>query len=120
MDSSGSPCESSGRRAVHDNVWNVLDVLEGSPAKSAGLVPFGDWLVGSSGGPLCAESDIYGSATLNISSFLEDPGADCFVLDESTIDPETRLFDALATFESCEVTAGIVGTPFCEAVLYSN
>ncbi|EJD45042.1 hypothetical protein AURDEDRAFT_114205 [Auricularia subglabra TFB-10046 SS5] len=45
--------------AAHDNVWHVLDVLEGSPAESAGLVPFGDWIVGWSGGPLCAESDLY-------------------------------------------------------------
>ncbi|EJD45054.1 hypothetical protein AURDEDRAFT_165926 [Auricularia subglabra TFB-10046 SS5] len=45
--------------AAHDNVWHVLDVLEGSPAESAGLVPFGDWIVGWSGGPLCAETDLY-------------------------------------------------------------
>jgi len=31
-----------------DNVWHVLDVLEGSPAESAGLVPMGDWILGSS------------------------------------------------------------------------
>lgn len=42
-----------------DNVWHVLDVLEGSPAESAGLVPFGDWIVGWSGGPLYAEGDFY-------------------------------------------------------------
>lgn len=29
-----------------DNVWHVLDVLEGSPAESAGLVPMGDWILG--------------------------------------------------------------------------
>jgi hypothetical protein len=29
-----------------DNVWHVLDVVEGSPAESAGLVPMGDWIVG--------------------------------------------------------------------------
>ena len=42
-----------------ENVWHVLDVLEGSPAESAGLVPYGDWIVGWSGGVLGAESDFY-------------------------------------------------------------
>ena len=42
-----------------ENVWHVLDVLEGSPAESAGLVPYGDWIVGWSGGVLSAESDFY-------------------------------------------------------------
>ena len=42
-----------------DNVWHVLDVLEGSPAESAGLVPYGDWIVGWSGGVLSAEGDFY-------------------------------------------------------------
>ncbi|KAI9509202.1 GRASP55/65 PDZ-like domain-containing protein [Russula earlei] len=42
-----------------ENVWHVLDVLEGSPAESAGLVPYGDWIVGWSGGVLSAEGDFY-------------------------------------------------------------
>ncbi|KAF8574892.1 hypothetical protein K439DRAFT_1407335 [Ramaria rubella] len=42
-----------------DNVWHVLDVLEGSPAESAGLVPYGDWIVGWSGGALHVEGDFY-------------------------------------------------------------
>ncbi|KAF8964177.1 GRASP55/65 PDZ-like domain-containing protein [Flammula alnicola] len=42
-----------------DNVWHVLDVLEGSPAESAGLVPMGDWILGWSGGVLSAENDFY-------------------------------------------------------------
>ncbi|KAJ8519002.1 hypothetical protein ONZ45_g3997 [Pleurotus djamor] len=42
-----------------DNVWHVLDILEGSPAESAGLVPFGDWIIGWSGGVLSAEGDFY-------------------------------------------------------------
>jgi hypothetical protein len=59
-----------------DNVWHVLDVLEGSPAESAGLVPMGDWILGRvsllllfaqlsnlhtgwSGGVLSAENDFY-------------------------------------------------------------
>ena len=42
-----------------DNVWHVMDVLEGSPAESAGLVPYGDWIVGWSGGVLAAENDFY-------------------------------------------------------------
>jgi len=42
-----------------DIVWHVLDVLEGSPAESAGLVPYGDWVVGWSGGVLSAENDFY-------------------------------------------------------------
>ncbi|KAI6129989.1 GRASP55/65 PDZ-like domain-containing protein [Pisolithus thermaeus] len=42
-----------------DNVWHVLEVLEGSPAESAGLVPYGDWIIGWSGGVLTAENDFY-------------------------------------------------------------
>jgi S1-C subfamily serine protease len=63
-----------------ENVWHVLDVLEGSPAESAGLVPMGDWILGKcldfylhmwsrglingiilgwSGGALSAENDFY-------------------------------------------------------------
>ncbi|TFK27988.1 hypothetical protein FA15DRAFT_665743 [Coprinopsis marcescibilis] len=42
-----------------ENVWHVLDVLEGSPAESAGLVPMGDWILGWSGGALNAENDFY-------------------------------------------------------------
>lgn len=42
-----------------DNVWHVLDVLEDSPAESAGLVPYGDWIIGWSGGVLAAEGDFY-------------------------------------------------------------
>lgn len=42
-----------------DNVWHVLDVHEGSPAESAGLVPYGDWIIGWSGGVLSAENDFY-------------------------------------------------------------
>jgi len=42
-----------------DNVWHVLDVLEGSPAESAGLVPYGDWIIGWPGSVLGTESDFY-------------------------------------------------------------
>lgn len=42
-----------------DNVWHVLDVVEGSPAESAGLVPYGDYITGWSGGVLSAENDFY-------------------------------------------------------------
>ncbi|KAF8916958.1 GRASP55/65 PDZ-like domain-containing protein [Mucidula mucida] len=42
-----------------DNVWHVLDVVEGSPAESAGLVPYGDYITGWSGGVLGAENDFY-------------------------------------------------------------
>ena len=60
-----------------ENVWHVLDVIEGSPAESAGLVPMGDWILGKSvkaplhpsidltqgegwsGGVLSAENDFY-------------------------------------------------------------
>jgi len=44
---------------ANENVWHVLDVLEGSPAESAGLVPMGDWILGWSGGALSAENDFY-------------------------------------------------------------
>ncbi|OAX42124.1 hypothetical protein K503DRAFT_711204 [Rhizopogon vinicolor AM-OR11-026] len=42
-----------------NSVWHVLEVLEGSPAESAGLVPYGDWIIGWSGGILAAENDFY-------------------------------------------------------------
>jgi len=42
-----------------DKVWHVLDVIEGSPAESAGLVPMGDWIIGWSGGVLSEENDFY-------------------------------------------------------------
>ena len=38
---------------------DVLDILENSPAESAGLVPYGDWIVGWSGGVLASEGDFY-------------------------------------------------------------
>lgn len=37
----------------------MLEILEGSPAQSAGLVPFGDWIVGYAGGILRGEGDFY-------------------------------------------------------------
>ncbi|ELU44707.1 GRASP55/65 family domain-containing protein [Rhizoctonia solani AG-1 IA] len=42
-----------------ENVWHILDVHEGSPAESAGLVPYGDYIIGFSGGVLERESDFY-------------------------------------------------------------
>ncbi|CAH7678499.1 GRASP55/65 PDZ-like domain-containing protein [Phakopsora pachyrhizi] len=41
------------------NVWHVLDIVEGSPAQDAGLVPFGDWIIGYAGGILRGENDFY-------------------------------------------------------------
>lgn len=41
------------------NVWHVLDIAEGSPAQDAGLVPFGDWIIGYAGGILRGENDLY-------------------------------------------------------------
>ncbi|KAG8214651.1 hypothetical protein J3R82DRAFT_9729 [Butyriboletus roseoflavus] len=48
-----------GFESATDNVWHVLEVMEGSPAESAGLVPYGDWIIGWSGGVLSAENDFY-------------------------------------------------------------
>ncbi|KAJ1309922.1 hypothetical protein OPQ81_006681 [Rhizoctonia solani] len=42
-----------------ENVWHILDVHEGSPAESAGLVPYGDYIIGYSGGVLHRENDFY-------------------------------------------------------------
>ena len=42
-----------------DNVWHVLDVIEGSPAESAGLVPMGDWILGRILTPLAINLDSY-------------------------------------------------------------
>ncbi|KAL4402163.1 Golgi organization protein [Malassezia pachydermatis] len=41
------------------HVWHVLDVVEGSPADSAGLVPYGDYILGWTGGPLQKEHDFF-------------------------------------------------------------
>lgn len=41
------------------HVWHVLDVIEGSPADSAGLVPYGDYIIGWTGGPLQSEGDFF-------------------------------------------------------------
>lgn len=40
-------------------VWHILDILEESPAESAGLVPFGDYVIGWAGGVLRNEGDFY-------------------------------------------------------------
>ena len=40
-----------------NHVWHILDVFEGSPADSGGLVPYGDYVIGWTGGPLQSESD---------------------------------------------------------------
>lgn len=66
-----------------DNVWHVLDVLEGSPAESAGLVPYGDWVLGWSGGVLSAEGDFY-DVVEAVSSVASS------VLDIGSIDDHTR------------------------------
>lgn len=42
-----------------NHVWHILDVLEGSPADSAGLVPYGDYVIGWTGGPLQHENDFF-------------------------------------------------------------
>lgn len=42
-----------------ENVWHILDIIEGSPAQDAGLVPFGDWIIGYAGGILRGENDFY-------------------------------------------------------------
>lgn len=42
-----------------ENVWHILEVLENSPAESAGLVPYGDWIIGWSGGALSGENAFY-------------------------------------------------------------
>lgn len=41
------------------HVWHVLDVIEGSPADSAGLVPYGDYIIGWTQGPLRNENDFF-------------------------------------------------------------
>lgn len=49
-----------------ENVWHILEVLENSPAESAGLVPYGDWVIGWSGGPLSGENAFYGLVEAHI------------------------------------------------------
>ena len=40
-------------------MWHILEILEGSPAQSAGLVPYGDFIIGWPSGALRSESDFY-------------------------------------------------------------
>jgi hypothetical protein len=42
---------------LHAHVY--IFILDSSPAESAGLVPYGDWVIGWSGGVLSAEGDFY-------------------------------------------------------------
>ncbi|GAA99648.1 uncharacterized protein L969DRAFT_86922 [Mixia osmundae IAM 14324] len=42
-----------------EQVWHVLEIMEGSPAESAGLVPYGDYIIGYAGGVLRGEGDFY-------------------------------------------------------------
>jgi hypothetical protein len=45
--------------AALDDVWHILEVMENSPAESAGLVPYGDWILGWPGGALSGENAFY-------------------------------------------------------------
>ena len=47
-----------------DNVWHILDVIPNSPADTAGLLPYGDYIVGT------PEGDLHGEAGL--SELVED------------------------------------------------
>lgn len=42
-----------------EHVWHILDILEGSPAQAAGLVSYGDYIIGYAGGVLKGEGDFY-------------------------------------------------------------
>lgn len=42
--------------AVGEDVWHILDVMPGSPADAAGLLPYGDYVIGSPDGLLHGES----------------------------------------------------------------
>lgn len=42
-----------------EHVWHILDILEGSPAQAAGLVSYGDYIIGYAGGILKGEGDFY-------------------------------------------------------------
>lgn len=79
-----------------DNVWHVLDVLEGSPAESAGLVPYGDYITGWSGGALSAENDFY-DLVETVSSFRIEVG-------HPLIDD---LFESMST-SRCEYTSTLM------------
>ena len=73
-----------------ENVWHVLDVLEGSPAESAGLVPYGDWIIGWSGGVLGAENDFYDVVEAVSPIFYDDPN--------SLIDPPKHIDKPLRVY----------------------
>lgn len=41
--------------SVSEDVWHILDVMPNSPADVAGLLPYGDYVIGSPDGPLRGE-----------------------------------------------------------------
>jgi len=58
--------------SLADDVWHVLDVLPNSPADAAGLLPYGDYVIGS---PDASERDMHGESALSdlVESFIDHP-----------------------------------------------
>ena len=88
-----------------ESVWHVLDVLEGSPAESAGLVPYGDWIIGWSGGVLSAEGDFY-DVVEAVCVFFSPPcgSAHAFYSISTSLCGFTYTHTTLSMFEECRET----------------
>ncbi len=56
---SGSVCEYASRNSPLTTSGTSSMSLKAAPAESAGLVPYGDYITGWSGGVLGAENDFY-------------------------------------------------------------
>jgi S1-C subfamily serine protease len=44
--------------AIAEDVWHILDVIPNSPADAAGLLPYGDYVIGSPEGLVRGESGL--------------------------------------------------------------
>ena len=44
--------------AIAEDVWHILDVAPNSPADAAGLLPYGDYVIGSPEGLVRGESGL--------------------------------------------------------------
>ena len=44
--------------AIAEDVWHILDVAPNSPADAAGLLPYGDYVIGSTEGLVRGESGL--------------------------------------------------------------
>ena len=58
--------------SVTEDVWHILDVIPNSPADLAGLLPYGDYVIGSPEGLVRGESGL-GELIEDVSISLTNP-----------------------------------------------